>query len=161
MFQVSSPVWHFSGHQAWLWGLLGGEFGFAPGGAETRDGGNLGTRAGAVISHFQDTYLGRAEIIMAIPAQTWGGPWEHGLLVNTLTSLTALYNLNFPDALHDKKLHIWSRPGKWKRLNWTLLQKILKVLPWSAAPHCISWIRKNVPVIHMWTRARLTLLLKP
>ena len=126
MFQVLSPVWHFSGHQAWLWGLQGGEFEFAPGGpggAETRDGGNLGTRAGAVISHFQDTYLGRAEIIMTIPAQTWGGPWEHGLLVNTLTSLTALYNLNFPDALHDKKLHIWSRPGKWKRLNWTLCCK--------------------------------------
>ena len=39
-------------------------------------------------------------------------PWELGLLVNTLTSLTALYNLNFPDALHDKKLHIWSRAGK-------------------------------------------------
>ena len=38
-------------------------------GAETRDGGNLGTRAGAVISHFQDTYLGRAEIIMTVPAQ--------------------------------------------------------------------------------------------
>ena len=38
-------------------------------GAETRDGGNLGTRAGAVISHFQDTYLGGAEIIMTTP------PW--------------------------------------------------------------------------------------
>ena len=36
--------------------------------AETRDGGNLGTRAGAVISHFQDTYLGRAEIIMTTSA---------------------------------------------------------------------------------------------
>ena len=32
--------------------------------AETRDGGNLGTRVGAVISHFQDTYLGRAEIMI-------------------------------------------------------------------------------------------------
>ena len=63
-------------------------------------------------------------------------PWELGLLVNTLTSLTALYNLNFPDALHDKKIHIWSRPGKWKRLN-TVLQRIMKVLPWSATPHCI------------------------
>ena len=38
-------------------------------GAETRDGENLGTRAGAVISHFQDTNLGGAEIIMTTP------PW--------------------------------------------------------------------------------------
>ena len=37
--------------------------------AETRDGENLGTRAGAVISHFQDTNLGGAEIIMTTP------PW--------------------------------------------------------------------------------------
>ena len=130
-------VSHFSGHWACFGWCLGGELELHTRGGNQRWG-KLGNQSRgchiALPGHL--SWQSRDYVSWLPPPWLEERPWELGLLVNTLTSLTALYNLNFPDALHDKKVHIWSQPGKWKRLN-TVLQRIMKVLPWSAIPHCI------------------------